>query len=144
MALYVLCVSVFVFLFRLFNLLSSRRRKVDLDPLRLPPIKRLVCINGIADSNPNHDMMEKVYGYSGAGIFGYSHLYGGYAGGQAEFVRVPYADVGPTKVDSGLTDEQVLFLTDIFPGIRRPKTETFREEKPLLFWGGWTAALKSS
>jgi threonine dehydrogenase-like Zn-dependent dehydrogenase len=67
------------------------------------------------NSNPNAWMAEKLYGYSGSGLFGYSHIYGGYAGGQAEYVRVPYADVGPFKVPSGLTDPQVLFLSDIFP-----------------------------
>jgi threonine dehydrogenase-like Zn-dependent dehydrogenase len=60
-------------------------------------------------------MAEAVYGFSGAGLFGYSHLYGGYAGGQAELVRVPFADVGPIPVPDTLTDEQVLFLSDIFP-----------------------------
>ena len=54
-------------------------------------------------------------GHSPAGIFGYSHLIGGYAGGQAEYARVPFADVGPLKVPDGMTDEQVLFLSDIFP-----------------------------
>ena len=67
------------------------------------------------NSNPNAWVLEAMYGYSGAGIFGYSHMYGGYAGGQAEYVRVPFADVGPFKVPSSLSDEQVLFLTDIFP-----------------------------
>jgi threonine dehydrogenase-like Zn-dependent dehydrogenase len=67
------------------------------------------------NSNPNAWMLEKLYGYAGAGLFGYSHLYGGYAGGQAEYVRVPFADVGPLKVPESLTDEQVLFLSDIFP-----------------------------
>ncbi|SNB47500.1 zinc-dependent alcohol dehydrogenase [Geobacter sp. DSM 9736] len=67
------------------------------------------------NSNPNSFIMEKTFGDTGAGIFGYSHLYGGYAGGQAEYVRVPYADVGPHKVPESLSDEQVLFLTDIFP-----------------------------
>ena len=67
------------------------------------------------NSNPNAGMAEKVYGASGAGLFGFSHMMGGYAGGQAEFVRVPFADVGPLKVPSHLTDEQVLFLSDIFP-----------------------------
>ncbi len=67
------------------------------------------------NSNPNAAMAEKVYGSSGAGLFGYSHLNGGYAGGQAEYVRVPYADVGPIKIPDSLTDEQVLFLSDIFP-----------------------------
>jgi threonine dehydrogenase-like Zn-dependent dehydrogenase len=67
------------------------------------------------NSNPNAAMAEKLYGFSAAGLFGYSHLMGGYAGGQAEYARVPYADVGPFKVPSHLTDEQVLFMTDIFP-----------------------------
>src|SRR5262249_19799986 len=67
------------------------------------------------NSNPNAGMAEKAYGYSGSGLFGYSHMYGGYAGGQAEYARVPFADVGPVKVPEELSDEQVLFLTDIFP-----------------------------
>ncbi|MDY6785494.1 MAG: zinc-dependent alcohol dehydrogenase [Cyanobacteriota bacterium] len=67
------------------------------------------------NSNPNGWMAEKMYGHSPAGIFGYSHLLGGYAGGQAEYARVPFADVGPMKVPDSLSDEQVLFLTDIFP-----------------------------
>jgi threonine dehydrogenase-like Zn-dependent dehydrogenase len=60
-------------------------------------------------------MAEKMWGHSPAGLFGYSHMLGGFAGGQAEYLRVPYADVGPYKVPEGLTDEQVLFLSDIFP-----------------------------
>ena len=67
------------------------------------------------NSNPNAGLAEKIYGHSPAGLFGYSHLTGGYAGGQAEYVRVPFADVGPLKIPDGLSDEQVLFLTDIFP-----------------------------
>lgn len=68
------------------------------------------------NSNPNHRMAEALYGAtSGGGLFGYSHIYGGYAGGQAQYVRVPFADVGPHKITSDLRDEQVLFLTDIFP-----------------------------
>lgn len=70
-----------------------------------------VCEN----SNPNAWMAEKMWGHSPAGLFGYSHLLGGYAGGQAEYARVPFADVGPIKVPEELTDEQVLFLSDIFP-----------------------------
>lgn len=66
-------------------------------------------------SNRNKDMADKVFGHSTAGLYGYSHLTGGYAGGQAEFVRVPYADVGPVVIPDGLTDEQVLFLGDILP-----------------------------
>ncbi|HYE91812.1 MAG TPA: zinc-dependent alcohol dehydrogenase, partial [Terriglobales bacterium] len=67
------------------------------------------------NSNPNAWMAEKMWGHSPCGIFGYSHMLGGYAGGQAQYVRVPYADVGTLKVPDGLTDEQVLFLTDILP-----------------------------
>jgi threonine dehydrogenase-like Zn-dependent dehydrogenase len=67
------------------------------------------------NSNPNAWMAEKLWGHSGAGIFGYSHLTGGYAGGQAEYARVPFADVNPLKVPDGMTDEQALFLSDILP-----------------------------
>jgi threonine dehydrogenase-like Zn-dependent dehydrogenase len=67
------------------------------------------------NSNPNTAVAEKMWGHSPAGLFGYSHMVGGYAGGQAEYVRVPYADVGPMKVPEHLKDDQVLFLTDIFP-----------------------------
>jgi threonine dehydrogenase-like Zn-dependent dehydrogenase len=67
------------------------------------------------NSNPNAWMAEKMWGYSPCGIFGYSHMLGGYAGGQAEYARVPFADVGPIKVPDGMPDEQVLFLSDIFP-----------------------------
>jgi threonine dehydrogenase-like Zn-dependent dehydrogenase len=67
------------------------------------------------NSNPNAWMAEKLWGHATAGMFGYSHLTGGFAGGQAEYVRVPFADVGPLKVPEGLTDDQVLFLSDIFP-----------------------------
>jgi threonine dehydrogenase-like Zn-dependent dehydrogenase len=79
----------------------------------------LPCRQGLTslcdNSNPNAEMAEALYGFSGAGLFGYSHLYGGYAGGQAEFVRVPFADVGPIPIPDGLGDEQVLFLSDVFP-----------------------------
>ena len=67
------------------------------------------------NSNPNAWIAEKLYGHSPSGLFGYSHMMGGYAGGQAEYVRVPFADVGPIRVPEGLADEQVLFLSDIFP-----------------------------
>jgi threonine dehydrogenase-like Zn-dependent dehydrogenase len=67
------------------------------------------------NSNPNAWMAEKLYGYSPSGLFGYSHMLGGYAGGQAEYVRVPFADVGPMKIPDDVRDEQVLFLSDIFP-----------------------------
>ena len=67
------------------------------------------------NSNPNAWIPEKAYGQSGAALYGYSHMMGGYAGGQAEFVRVPFADVGPLKVPTGIPDEKLLFLSDIFP-----------------------------
>ncbi|HST62595.1 MAG TPA: zinc-dependent alcohol dehydrogenase [Longimicrobium sp.] len=66
-------------------------------------------------TNRNADLARKVMGHTTAGLFGYSHLTGGYAGGQAQYLRVPYADVGPLRIDSDLPDEQVLFLSDIFP-----------------------------
>ena len=67
------------------------------------------------NSNPNAGIAEKMFGHPVAGIFGYSHLTGGFAGGQAQYARVPFADVGPLKIESDLTDEQVLFLSDILP-----------------------------
>jgi len=67
------------------------------------------------NSNPNREIAEKEMGHSPSGLFGYSHMLGGFSGGQAEYVRVPFADVGPYKVPDGLADEKVLFLTDIFP-----------------------------
>jgi len=70
-----------------------------------------VCEN----SNPNAFLAEKMWGHSPAGIYGYSHLLGGFAGGQAEYARVPFADFGPIKIENGFSDEQVLFLSDIFP-----------------------------
>ena len=67
------------------------------------------------ESNPNADQASEIMGHSPAGLFGYTHLLGGFAGGQAEYVRVPYGNVGPLKIESDLTDEQVLFLSDIYP-----------------------------
>jgi threonine dehydrogenase-like Zn-dependent dehydrogenase len=88
------------------------------------------------NTNPNREMAEKLYGYSGAGLFGYSHMYGGYPGGQAEYVRVPFADVGPTKVPDHLTDEQVLFLTDIFPtGYMAAETCDIQPGQTIAVWG---------
>ncbi len=71
--------------------------------------------SGCERSNPNAVMAAKLWGHSPAGLFGYSHLLGGFPGGQAEYLRVPYADVGPIKVPDGITDDQALFLSDIFP-----------------------------
>jgi threonine dehydrogenase-like Zn-dependent dehydrogenase len=67
------------------------------------------------NSNPGAELARKAMGHATAGIFGYSHMLGGYAGGQAEYLRVPYADVGPFKIPNGIPDEKVLFLSDIFP-----------------------------
>jgi threonine dehydrogenase-like Zn-dependent dehydrogenase len=67
------------------------------------------------NSNPNARLAEKMFGYPTAGIFGYSHLTGGFAGGQAEYARVPFADVGPLKIENGISDDAVLFLSDILP-----------------------------
>lgn len=71
--------------------------------------------SGCERSNPDAEKASKLWGHSPAGLFGYSHLLGGYAGGQAEYLRVPYADVGPLKVPNGMSDDQALFLSDIFP-----------------------------
>ncbi|MBV8476047.1 MAG: glutathione-dependent formaldehyde dehydrogenase [Acidobacteria bacterium] len=67
------------------------------------------------NSNPNYWIAEQLMGYSPSGLFGYSHMMGGYAGGQAQYVRVPFADVGPLKLPDGIPDEKVIFLSDIFP-----------------------------
>jgi threonine dehydrogenase-like Zn-dependent dehydrogenase len=67
------------------------------------------------NTNPNAHLVEALYGHGGSALFGYSHMMGGYAGGQAQFVRVPFADVGPIPIESDLHDDQVLFLSDIFP-----------------------------
>ncbi len=67
------------------------------------------------NSNPNAYIAEKIMGFSPSGLFGYTHMMGGYAGGQAQYVRVPFADVGPMKIDSDIPDDKVVFLTDIFP-----------------------------
>ena len=71
--------------------------------------------SGCERSNPDAAKAAKLWGHAPAGLFGYSHLLGGYPGGQAEYLRVPFADVGPIKVPNGLSDDQVLFLSDIFP-----------------------------
>jgi threonine dehydrogenase-like Zn-dependent dehydrogenase len=88
------------------------------------------------NSNPNAGLSEKIYGYPSAGLFGYSAIYGGYAGGQAEYARVPYADVGPYKVPEGVTDEQALFLTDIFPtGYMAAENCNIQPGDTIAIWG---------
>jgi len=88
------------------------------------------------NSNPNAWMAEKLFGHSPAGIFGYSHLTGGFAGGQAEFARVPFADIGPLKVPDGLTDDQALFLSDIFPtGYMAAENANIQPGDTVAVWG---------
>jgi threonine dehydrogenase-like Zn-dependent dehydrogenase len=88
------------------------------------------------ESNPNHKMAEEVMGHSPSGLFGYSHMLGGFSGGQAEYVRVPYADVGPFKVPDGLPDEKVLFLTDIFPtGYMAAEQADIEPGETVAIWG---------
>jgi threonine dehydrogenase-like Zn-dependent dehydrogenase len=88
------------------------------------------------NSNPNAWIAEKLYGYSGSGLFGYSHMLGGYAGGQAEYVRVPFADVGPLKVPADLPDEKLLFLSDIFPtGYMAAENGNIQPGDTVAVWG---------
>jgi threonine dehydrogenase-like Zn-dependent dehydrogenase len=88
------------------------------------------------NSNPNAGMAESLYGFSGSGLFGYSHMLGGYAGGQAEYVRVPFADVGPIKIPDGVPDEQVLFLSDIFPtGYMAAENCNIQRGDTIAVWG---------
>jgi threonine dehydrogenase-like Zn-dependent dehydrogenase len=88
------------------------------------------------NSNPNAWMAEKMWGYSPCGIFGYSHMLGGYAGGQAEYARVPFADIGPLKVPDSLSDEQVLFLSDIFPtGYMAAEACNIQPGDTIAVWG---------
>jgi threonine dehydrogenase-like Zn-dependent dehydrogenase len=88
------------------------------------------------NSNPNAALAEGMYGHTPAGIYGYSHLMGGYAGGQAEYVRVPFADVGPLKIENGFRDEQVLFLTDIFPtGYMAAEQANIQPGDTVAIWG---------
>ncbi|HWE37507.1 MAG TPA: zinc-dependent alcohol dehydrogenase [Isosphaeraceae bacterium] len=88
------------------------------------------------NTNPNADVAELANGYTTSGIYGYSHMYGGYAGGQSEYVRVPFADVNPMKVPDGLEDEQVLFLTDIFPtGYMAAENGNIQGGDTVAVWG---------
>ena len=88
------------------------------------------------NSNPNASMAEAIYGFSGSGLFGYSHMLGGYAGGQAEYVRVPFADVGSIKIPDGLADEKVLFLSDIFPtGYMAAENCNIQRGDTVAVWG---------
>ena len=88
------------------------------------------------NSNPNAPAAEKMMGHSPAGLFGYSHMLGGYAGGQAEYMRVPFADVGPVKIENGISDEKVLFLSDILPtGWMGAENADIEEGDTVAVWG---------
>jgi threonine dehydrogenase-like Zn-dependent dehydrogenase len=91
-----------------------------------------ICDN----SNPNSIIPEKAYGYSGAGLFGYSHMYGGYAGGQAEFLRIPFADTNSLVIPPGIDDDRVLFLSDIFPtGYMAAENCNIKRGDTVAIWG---------
>ncbi len=88
------------------------------------------------NSNPNAGVAEKMWGQSPSALFGYTHILGGYAGGQAEYVRVPYADVGPMEVPDSVSDEQALFLTDIFPtGYQAAEQCNIQSGDTVAIWG---------
>jgi len=88
------------------------------------------------NSNPNAWVAEKLMGYSPSGLFGYTHMMGGYAGGQAQYARVPFADVGPLKIPSGLRDDQVVFLSDIFPtGYMGAENCNIKQGDTVAIWG---------
>lgn len=88
------------------------------------------------NTNPNWWMAEKLYGFSGAGLFGYSHMMGGYAGGQAEYVRVPFADAGAIEIPDEISDEQALFLSDIFPtGYQAAENAGIQPGDTVAIWG---------
>jgi threonine dehydrogenase-like Zn-dependent dehydrogenase len=88
------------------------------------------------NSNPNAALAEGMFGYSPAGIFGYSHLMGGYAGGQAEYARVPFADVGPYKIPDSITDDQAVMLADVFPtGYMAAEAAEIKGGDVVAVWG---------
>jgi threonine dehydrogenase-like Zn-dependent dehydrogenase len=88
------------------------------------------------NTNPNHEQAETAMGHSPSGLFGYSHMLGGYPGGQAELLRVPYADVGPIKIESDLPDEKVLFLSDIYPtGYMAAENANIEPGDTVAVWG---------
>ncbi len=88
------------------------------------------------NTNPNAHIAEEFYGYSGSALFGFSHIYGGYAGGQAQYARVPFADVGPIKIENDLHDDKVLFLSDIFPtGYQGAENANIKPGDTVAVWG---------
>jgi threonine dehydrogenase-like Zn-dependent dehydrogenase len=94
------------------------------------------------NTNPNARVAEQMYGYSGSALFGYSHIYGGFAGGQAQYVRVPFADVGPIKIENDLPDEKVLFLSDIYPtGYQGALNAQIQPGDNVAIWGAGPVGL---
>jgi threonine dehydrogenase-like Zn-dependent dehydrogenase len=98
------------------------------------------CHNGLHAlcdrSNPSGEMQKKQIGHATAGLFGYSHMYGGFPGGQAEYLRIPYANVGPIKIPEGVTDSQALFLSDIFPtGWMAAENAAIEQDDTVAVWG---------
>ena len=94
------------------------------------------------NTNPNAQVAETMYGYSGSALFGYSHIYGGYAGGQAQYARIPHADVGCLKIESDIPDEKVLFLTDIFPtGYMGAENGNIQPGDTVAVWGAGPVGL---
>lgn len=94
------------------------------------------------NTNPNFLIPEKLYGYSGSGIYGYSHMYGGYAGGQAEFLRVPFVDTNSIVIPEGIDDEKVLFLSDIFPtGYMAAENCNIKRGDTVAVWGAGPVGL---
>jgi threonine dehydrogenase-like Zn-dependent dehydrogenase len=94
------------------------------------------------NSNPGNEMLRALYGTPGAGLFGYSHLYGGFSGGQAEYVRVPFADVGPLKLPAEVSDENALFLSDILPtGFQAAENANIMPGDVVAVWGAGPVGL---
>jgi threonine dehydrogenase-like Zn-dependent dehydrogenase len=93
------------------------------------------------NTNPNHVLADKAYGHSGAGLFGFSHMFGGYAGGQAEYIRVPFVDTNSIVIPKGIDDEKVLFLSDIFPtGYMAAENCNIRRGDTVAIWGAGPVA----
>jgi len=93
------------------------------------------------NTNPNALIPDKLYGHGGSGLFGYSHMYGGYAGGQAEYIRVPFVDTNSLVIPEGIPDEKVLFLSDIFPtGYMAAENCNIKRGDSVAIWGAGPVA----
>jgi threonine dehydrogenase-like Zn-dependent dehydrogenase len=108
-------------------------------PVKVPTVVPVTTVKMIVMPAPvvrNAAMAAEQFGYTTAGLFGYSHLAGGYWGGQAEYVRVPMADVAPMKVPQGMSDEEILFLSDIFPtGYQAAEQAGIKGSEIVAIWG---------